>query len=62
MNQTTALTNEKLSVLVLIDNLCDYEERLAITNIHALCEIVIVNCKELRLSRSKLYRVKNEAL
>lgn len=57
-----ALTEEKLAVLDLINNLSDYEEWLAITKIYVLSEDVTNICKDLRLSKSQLYRVRNRAL
>ena len=62
IDQIIALTEEKLAVLDLIDNLSDYKEWIAITKFYVLCEPVEIICKELRLSKAQLYKVKNKAL
>lgn len=62
IDQIIALTEEKLAVLDLIDNLSDYKEWLAITKFYVLCEPVEIICKEIRLSKTQLYKVKNKAI
>lgn len=56
------MTEEKLAVLELIDHLSDYKEWLAITKIYVLSEDVTNICKDLRLSKSQLYRVRKKAI
>lgn len=56
------MTEEKLAVLDLINNLSECEEWLAITKLYVLSEDVANICKDLRLSKSQLYRVRNKAL
>ncbi len=62
IDQIIALTEEKLAVLDLIDNLSDYKEWLAITKFYVLCEPVEIICRDLRLSKTQLYRVKKQAI
>lgn len=62
IDQIIALTEEKLAVLDLIDNLSDYKEWIAITKFYVLCEPVEIICKELRLSKTQLYKVKIKAI
>ena len=62
IDQIISLTEEKLAVLDLINNLSDCKEWLALTKFYVLCEPVEIICKELRLSKTQLYRVKNKAL
>ena len=62
IDQIIALTEEKLAVLDLINNLSDDEEWLAITKIYVLSEDVANICKDLRLSKSQLYRVRKKAI
>ncbi|WP_195183435.1 hypothetical protein [Streptococcus infantis] len=62
IDQIIALTEEKLAVLELIDHLSDYKEWLAITKFYVLCEPVEIICKELRVSKTQLYKVKNKAI
>lgn len=62
IDQIIALTEEKLAVLDLINNLSECEEWLAITKIYVLSEDVTNICKDLRLSKSQLYRVRKKAI
>ena len=62
IDQIIALTEEKLAVLDLINNLSDYEEWLTITKIYVLCEPVEIICRDLRLSKTQLYRVRKKAI
>ena len=62
IDQIIALTEEKLAVLELVDHLSDYKEWLTITKIYVLCEPVEIICKELRVSKTQLYKVKNKAI
>lgn len=62
INQIITLNEERLSVLDLIDNLSDYEEWIVITRLFFLCEPIEVICKELRLSKTQLYRVRKKAI
>lgn len=62
IEQLNALVNERIEVMDLIDNLSDCKEWLALTKFYVLCEPVEIICKELRLSKTQLYRVKNKAL
>lgn len=62
IDQIIALTEEKLAVLDLINNLSECKEWLAITKIYVLSEDVANICKDLRLSKSQLYRVRKKAL
>jgi hypothetical protein len=47
---------------MVIDYLDDFVEWLTITKIHVLCEPVEIICRDLRLSKAQLYRVRKEAL
>lgn len=62
IDQIIALTEEKLAVLELIDHLSDYKEWLAITKFYVLSEPVEIICKELRLSKTQLYKVRKKAI
>ena len=62
IDQIIALTEEKLAVLDLINNLSDYKEWIAITKLYVLCEPVEIICKELRLSKTQLYKVRKKAI
>ena len=62
IDQIIALTEEKLAVLELVDHQRDYKEWLTITKIYVLCEPVEIICKELRVSKTQLYKVKNKAI
>ena len=62
IDQIIALTEEKLAVLDLINNLSDDEEWLAITTIYVLSEDAENISKDLRLSKSQLYRVRKKAI
>lgn len=62
IDQIIALTEEKLAVLDLINNLSDCKEWLALTKFYVLCEPVEIICKELRLSKTQLYRVRKQAI
>jgi holliday junction DNA helicase motor protein len=62
IEQLNALVNERIEVMDLIDNLSDCKGWLALTKFYVLCEPVEIICKELRLSKTQLYRVKNKAL
>ena len=62
IEQLNTLVNERIEVMDLIDNLSDCKEWLALTKFYVLCEPVEIICKELRLSKTQLYRVKNKAL
>lgn len=62
IDQIIALTEEKLAVLELIDHLSEYKEWLAITKLYVLCEPVEIICKELRLSKTQLYKVRKKAI
>ena len=62
IDQIIALTEEKLAVLDLINNLSDYKEWIAITKLCVLCEPVEIICKELRLSKTQLYKVRKKAI
>lgn len=62
IDQIISLTEEKLAVLELIDHLSDYKEWLAITKIYVLSEDAANICKDLRLSKSQLYKVRKKAI
>lgn len=62
IDQIIALTEEKLAVLELIDHLSDTKEWLAITKIYVLSEDAANICKDLRLSKSQLYKVRKKAI
>lgn len=62
IDQIIGLTEEKLAVLDLINNLSDCKEWIAITKIYVLSEDVTNICKDLRLSKSQLYRVRKKAI
>ena len=62
IDQIIALTEEKLAVLDLIDYLDDFVEWLTITKIYVLCEPVEIICRDLRLSKTQLYRVRKKAI
>ena len=62
IDQIIALTEEKLAVLDLINNLSDYKEWIVITKLYVLCEPVEIICKELRLSKTQLYKVRKKAI
>lgn len=62
IDQIISLTEEKLAVLDLINNLSEYKEWLAITKLYVLCEPVEIICKELRLSKTQLYKVRKKAI
>ena len=62
IDQIIDLTEEKLAVLELIDHLSEYKEWLAITKLYVLCEPVEIICKELRLSKTQLYKVRKKAI
>lgn len=56
------MNDEKLAVLDLINKLSEDEEWLAITKLYVLNEDVAIICKDLRLSKVQLYRVRKKAL
>lgn len=62
IEQIVALTEEKLAVLDLINELSEVEEWLTITKIYVLCEPVEIICRDLRLSKTQLYRVRKKAI
>lgn len=62
IHEIITLTEEKLAVLDLINNLSDCKEWLTITKIYVLCEPVEIICRDLRLSKTQLYRVRKKAL
>lgn len=62
IDQTKALTEERLAVLDLINKLSEDEEWLAITKLYVFSEDVLIICKDLRLSKSHLYRVRKKAI
>lgn len=62
IEQLNALVNERIEVMDLIDHLSDSEEWLAITKLYVLCEPVEIICRDLRLSKTQLYRVRKQAI
>ena len=62
IHEIITLNDEKLAVLDLIDYLDDFVEWLTITKIHVLCEPVEIICRDLRLSKTQLYRVRKKAI
>lgn len=62
IDQIIALTEEKLAVLDLIDYLDDFVEWLTITKIFVLFEPVEIICRDLRLSKTQLYKVRKKAI
>ena len=62
IDQIVALTEERLAVLDLINKLSEDEEWLAITKLYVLSEDVSIICKDLRLSKTQLYRVRKKAI
>lgn len=62
IDQIIALTEEKLVVLDLINNLSDCKEWLTITKIYVLCEPVEIICRDLKLSKSQVYKVRKKAI
>ena len=62
IHEIVTLNDEKLAVLDLINNLSDDEEWLAITKIYVLSEDAANISKDLRLSKSQLYRVRKKAI
>lgn len=62
IHEIITLTEEKLAVLDLINNLSECEEWLAITKIYVLCEPVEIICRDLRFSKTQLYRVRKKAI
>ena len=62
IDQIVALTEERLAVLDLINKLSEDKEWLAITKLYVLNQDVSIVCKDLRLSKSQLYRVRKKAL
>lgn len=62
INQIIALIEERIAVLDLINKLSENEEWLAITKLYIFSEDVANICKDLRLSKSQLYRVRKKAL
>lgn len=62
IEQLNALVNERIEVMDLIDHLSDSEEWLAITKLYVLCEPVEIICRDLRLSKTQLYRVGKQAI
>lgn len=62
IHEIITLTEEKLAVLDLINNLSDCKEWLTITKIYVLCEPVEIICRDLRLSKTQLYRVRKKAI
>lgn len=62
IEQLNVLVNERIEVMDLIDHLSDSEEWLAITKIYVLCEPVEIICRDLKLSKTQLYRVRKQAI
>lgn len=62
IHEIMTLNDEKLAVLDLINNLSECEEWLAITKIYVLSEDVTNICKDLRLSKAQLYRVRKQSI
>lgn len=62
IEQLTTLVKERLEVMDLIDHLSDSEEWLAITKLYVLSEDVSIICKDLRLSKTQLYKVRKKAI
>ncbi len=62
IEQLTTLVKERLEVMDLIDHLSDYEEWLTITKLYVLSEDVSIVCKDLRLSKTQLYKVRKKAI
>lgn len=62
IEQLNALVNELIEVMDLIDHLSDSEEWLAITKLYVLCEPVEIICRDLRLSKTQLYKVRKKAI
>ena len=62
IDRIIALIEERIAVLDLINNLSNDEEWLAITKIYVLSEDVSIICKDLRLSKTQLYRVRKKAI
>ena len=62
IDQIVALTEERLAVLDLINKLSEDKEWLAITKLYVLSEDVSIICKDLRLSKTQLYRVRKKAI
>lgn len=62
IHEIITLNDEKLAVLDLINNLSDCKEWLTITKIYVLCEPVEIICRDLRLSKTQLYRVRKKAI
>lgn len=62
IEQLTTLVKERLEVMDLIDHLSDYEEWLTITKLYFLSEDVSIVCKDLRLSKTQLYKVRKKAI
>lgn len=62
IEQINAIVNERIEVMDLIDHLSDSEEWLAITKLYVLCEPVEIICRDLRLSKTQLYRVRKQAI
>jgi holliday junction DNA helicase motor protein len=62
IHEIITLTEEKLAVLDLINNLSDCKEWLTITKIYVLCEPVEIICRDLKLSKSQVYKVRKKAI
>ncbi|MFS9306163.1 endonuclease [Streptococcus peroris] len=62
IHEIMTLNDEKLAVLDLINKLSEDEEWLAITKLYVLNEDVAIICKDLRLSKTQLYRVRKQAI
>ena len=62
IHEIMTLTDEKLAVLDLIDYLDDFVEWLTITKIFVLFEPVEIICRDLRLSKTQLYKVRKKAI
>ena len=62
IHEIITLNDEKLAVLDLIDYLDDFVEWLTITKIYVLCELVEIICRDLRFSKTQLYRVRKKAI
>ena len=62
IHEIITLNDEKLAVLDLINYLDDIVEWLAITKIYVLCEPVEIICRDLKLSKTQLYRARKKAI
>lgn len=62
IHEIMTLTEERLAVLDLINKLSEDKEWLAITKIYVLCEPVEIICRDLRLSKTQLYRIRKKAI